>query len=145
MKKFLYCLCSLCLFTIMASATAKKTVVQAHEVDIGYKLNVEATNFFDVEATNFNNACINYQIPDYSVVSQDCSVELYNQDEIFQFHSQNITPTEVYRTSILPSEVFRLCRCTGITFNNYSNNSSTFYSNNRPAHIPINSCIGYKI
>lgn len=137
MAKFFYCLCSLCLFSMMASATAKMTVVQAHEVDIGYQLNVEATNF--------NNACIPYQISDYSVVSKDCSVELSTQNEIFLVHSQKITPIEVYRKSILPSEVFRLCRCTGIKFNNYSNNSSTFYSNNRRAHIPINSYIGYKI
>lgn len=129
MAKLFYCLCSLCLFSMMASATAKMTVVQAQEVDIGYQLNVEATNF--------HSDCINYQILDYSVVSQDCSVELSTQNEIFQFHSQKITQTEVYRTSILPSEVFRLCRCTGIKFNNYSNN--------RLAHIPINSCIGYKI
>lgn len=137
MAKFFYCLCSLCLFSMMASATAKMTVVHAQEVDIGYQLNVEATNF--------HSDCINYQIPDYSVVSKDCSVELSNQTEIFQFHSQKITPTEVYRTSILPSEVFRLCRGTGIKFNNYSNNSSTFYSNHRLAHIPINSYIGDKI
>lgn len=138
MAKFFYCLCSLCLlFSMTASANAKMTVVQAQEVDIGYQLNVEATNF--------NNACINYQIPDYSVVSQDCSVELSNQNEIFQFHSQKITPTEVYRIYILPSEVFRLCRGTVIKFNNYSNNSSTFYSNHRLAHIPINSYIGDKI
>ena len=70
MKKFLLCFC-LMLFSLIASATAKETVVQAQEVDIGY------TNPITTTVITSDNG-ITFQIQNL-VVFTDCTVVLSTQ------------------------------------------------------------------
>lgn len=121
MKKFLLCSC-LMLFSLIASATAKETVVQAQEVDIGY------TSPLTTTVINLDNG-ITFQVQN-SVVFTDCPIVLSIQATPFQAVEQVNAMATVYRAGTMPSTTFRQRRCTGINWiSNYC--SLTSYNSNR--------------
>lgn len=108
MKKFLLCFC-LMLFSLIASATAKETVVQAQEVDIGYTNPITTTVI-----TSYNGITFQTQNP---VVFTDCTVVLSTQTPFLAIEQVNATAT-LNKASYVPYTTFRQ-RCTG---NNWISN-----------------------
>jgi len=108
MKKFLLCFC-LMLFSLIASATAKETVVQAQEVDIGYTSPITTTVI-----NSYNGITFQIQNP---VVFTDCTVVLSTQTPFLAIEQVNATAT-LNKASYVPYTTFRQ-RCTG---NNWISN-----------------------
>lgn len=116
MKKFLLCFC-LMLFSLIASATAKETVVQAQEVDIGY------TNPITTTVISSDNG-ITFQIQN-PVVFTDCTVVLFTQTPFLAIEQVNATAA-LNKASYVPYTTFRQ-RCTG---NNWISNYQPLNSYN---------------
>lgn len=118
MKKFLICIC-LMLFSLMASeATAKETVVQAPEVDIGYISPITTL------VINLNNGTT-FQIQNYTVFT-DCTIVLSTQSVPFTAIEQVNAIATVNNVSYMPYTTFRQ-RCTE---NNWISNYRHIKSHN---------------
>ena len=127
MKKFLLCTC-LMLFSLMASATMKETVVKAPEVDIGY-ISPITTSVINLEnGTTF-------QIEN-SVVFTDCQTVLSNQLVPFSAIEQVNAIATINKVSYMPYTTFRQ-RCTENSWiSNYRHINS--YNGNRYRSWPCN-------
>lgn len=117
MKKLLLCSC-LMLFSLIASATAKETVVPAPEVDIGYTSPITTTVI-----NSYNSITFQTQNP---VVFTDCTVVLPNQTMPFLAIEQVNATATLNKASYVPYTTFRQ-RCTG---NNWISNYQPLNSYN---------------